>query len=96
VAADPHRLELTLPPEVLEALAQRAAELVVGMVAAGPARAEPWISVEQAAAHLCCPKSRVYSLVSARRIPYQKDGSRVLFKASELDAWVAEGGGIRP
>jgi excisionase family DNA binding protein len=91
--ADPARLELTVTAELVEAIAARAAELAADLVAA---RQEPWITVAQAADHLACPKSRVYSLVSARRIPHQKDGSRTLFKASELDAWVAQGGGIRP
>jgi excisionase family DNA binding protein len=58
--------------------------------------AERWLSVEQAAEHLACPKSRIYALVSARRIPCRKDGSRVLFRASELDAWLDTGGGRRP
>ena len=59
-------------------------------------RAEPWLTVEQAAEHLACPKSRLYALVSARRVPFRKDGSRVLFRASELDDWLERGGGRRP
>jgi excisionase family DNA binding protein len=55
-----------------------------------------WIGVDQAARHLACPKSRLYSLVSARRIPFNKDGSRVLFRRNELDEWVRAGGATRP
>jgi excisionase family DNA binding protein len=54
---------------------------------------ERWIGVEQAAAHLACPKSRIYDLVSARRIPHEREGSRLLFRRSDLDAWVTGGGG---
>ncbi len=92
-------LALTLPSELLDVLAERVADvlvergLVVAEAASGP---EPWIGVEDAARHLACPKSRLYSLVSARRIPHEKDGSRVLFRRSELDAWVESGGGRRP
>lgn len=55
-----------------------------------------WLNVAAAAEHLACPKSRLYALVSANRIPYAKDGSRVLFDRTELDKWVRLGGGKRP
>jgi excisionase family DNA binding protein len=42
-----------------------------------------------------CPKSRIYDLVSARRIPHERDGSRLLFRRSALDGWVTSGGGRR-
>ena len=58
--------------------------------------ASPWLNVEAAAAYLSCPKSRVYALVSARRIPFHKDGSRTLFRREELDLWVRDGGARRP
>jgi excisionase family DNA binding protein len=56
----------------------------------------PWLDVEGAAKHLACPRSRIYALVSARRIPHHKDGSRLLFRREELDEWVRMGGGRRP
>jgi excisionase family DNA binding protein len=49
-----------------------------------------------AAAFLACPKSRIYALVSARRIPHEKDGSRLLFDPAELRRYVREGGARRP
>lgn len=58
--------------------------------------ADQWLTVTEAAEYLRCPKSRLYSLVSARRVPFSKDGSRTLFRRSELDAWVRNGGGRRP
>jgi excisionase family DNA binding protein len=86
-------LSVSLPPELVEIVAERAAELVEER---SGARVEPWIGVRDASAHLACPASRVYALVSARRIPHRKDGSRLLFRRSELDAWLAEGGAVRP
>lgn len=80
------QLALTLPAELIDAIAKRAAELV------GTPEPESWIGVDDAAAHLCCPKSRVYRLVSRRSIPFEKDGARLLFKRSELDLWVQRGG----
>jgi excisionase family DNA binding protein len=55
-----------------------------------------WLNVDQAAEHLACPPSRIYSLTSANRIPRHRDGSRLLFRASELDSWVLKGGAKRP
>jgi excisionase family DNA binding protein len=83
---------LSVPPEFIEAVAERVAELL----AEHAGRSDPWLNVEQAAEHIGAPKSRLYALVSARRIPFAKDGSRVLFKRSELDTWVRQGGGVRP
>jgi excisionase family DNA binding protein len=81
--------------ELVELVAERAAELVAERLLAQD-HAEGWIGVEEAAEYLACPKSRLYALVSARRIPYCKDGSRTLFKRSELDSWVQAGGACRP
>ncbi len=81
--------------DLVELVAERAAELVAARLATVDA-AEGWIGVEEAAEYLACPKSRVYALVSAGRIPYCKDGSRTLFKRSELDLWVQGGGACRP
>jgi excisionase family DNA binding protein len=88
-------LTLDIPPEFVEQLAQRAAEILRDQQSAsGP---EPWLDVQAAADHLSCPKSRIYALVSARRIPHHRDGSRLLFRTDELDKWIVnEHGGKRP
>ena len=86
-------LALELPPELLEHLAERAATIVAERLE--PA-AEPWIGVEQAAEHLACPRSRIYALASAGRVPLERDGSRLLFRRSRLDEWVRAGGATRP
>lgn len=88
-------MSVPVPPEWLDVIADRAAELVAERVNAEP---EPWIGVEQAAAHIAAPKSRVYALVNCKppRIPFQRDGSRLLFRRSELDEWVENGGATRP
>jgi excisionase family DNA binding protein len=85
-------LRVELSREQLALVAEHVAELT-GERSTTP---EPWLNVEAAARHLACPKSRLYALVSARRVPFHKDGSRVLFRASELDAWVEGGGARRP
>lgn len=85
-------LALVVPPDLAEAIAERAAEIVSEQVA----EPEPWIGVAQAAEHLACGTSRIYSLVSANRIPFERDGSRLLLRRSALDAWLSNGGGKRP
>jgi excisionase family DNA binding protein len=80
-----------LDGDALDALAERLAPRL-----GQPGQADRWLTVGEAAEYLRCPKSRVYSLVSARRIPFVKDGSRTLFRRSELDAWLRAGGGKRP
>lgn len=89
-------LTLTLPTELVEATARLAAELVAERLPGMVARPEPYMGVDAAAQYLAAPKSRIYALVSADRIPYRKDGSRLLFRATELDDWLDQGGGIRP
>jgi excisionase family DNA binding protein len=81
--------------QALDRLADALGSRLAGRPGQTPA-ADGWLDVEQAAAHLACPKSRLYSLVSARRIPFHKDGSRLLFKRSELDDFVLTGGARRP
>lgn len=78
-------LSLSIPPEIIEAIAHHAAELVAARVRREP---DPWIGVAEAAAHLGCPRSRIYALASCKptRIPVEHDGSRLIFKRSELDS----------
>jgi excisionase family DNA binding protein len=74
-----------LPGELLERIAERAAELVAERQAAA---AEPWLTVEQAARYLSCRPKRIYDLCSQRRVPYAKDGSRTLLRREDLDAYL--------
>jgi len=85
---------LAVPPELVEQIAQRAAELLAEQApAAGPVG---FLDVDGAAEFLACPKSRVYALVSADRLPHHRDGSRLLFDPGELRAYVLAGGARRP
>lgn len=84
-------LSLNLPAELFEAIADKAAEIVRREL-----RPDPYLKVEEAAAYLACPPSRIYALVSAGRIPHHRDGSRLLFRHPELDAWIRNGGAKRP
>lgn len=80
-------IALTLPEEALHQLAQLVAHL---LRAAAPAT-EPWITTEEAAEHIGCNRDRIYYLVAANRIPHRKEGTRLMFRRSDLDAWIQDG-----
>jgi len=62
-----------------------------------PAPEDGWLrGAEQIAGYIGSPRSRVYALASARRIPVQRDGSTLVARRSELDSWLHHGGGKRP
>ena len=48
------------------------------------------MSVDVAADYMCCKPQRVYDLLSARRLTRLKDGSRVLVKREEIDAYLEQ------
>ncbi len=85
-------LHLDVPDALVEVIAARAAELV----AEREAKPAGFLDVAAAADFLACPASRVYSLVSAKRLPVHRDGSRLLFDRAELREYVASGGATRP
>jgi hypothetical protein len=56
-----------------------------------------WLrGAERIAAYIDCPPSRVYALSSAGRIAVEHDGSGLVARKSDLDAWIRSGGGKRP
>jgi excisionase family DNA binding protein len=75
-----------LVDDIAERVALRVAELLAGQLA--PADRSPWLDVGEAAEYLRCKPKRIYDLVSQRRIPVHRDGSRVLFRREELDAYL--------
>lgn len=80
-------LSLTLPPDALEAIAQRAAELLAERQPAGTI-ASPWLTTTEAAEYLRCKPQRVFDLTSSGRLRVRKDGSRNLYRREDLDAYL--------
>ena len=74
-------LALPLPDELVEAIAHRAAELVVEELGNG----SPWLTRDAAARYLSLPVSR---LEKDKRIPCHREGRRVLYHRDELDAYL--------
>lgn len=87
-------ITLDLPPETLEAIAQRAAAILAEQTSA--AVDTGYTDVAGAAEFLACGTSRIYSLVSTGRLPHHRDGSRLLFDRGELRDYVRAGGAKRP
>lgn len=56
------------------------------------ASAEPWLSVEEIAAHLGVSKESIYRWLEKGRIPAHRVGKLWKFKTSEVDKWVRSGG----
>jgi hypothetical protein len=88
-------LSVTVADELVEQIAHRAAELLAER-SERPAE-DGWLrGAERIADYIDAPRSRVYALVSARRIPVHHDGSALIARRSELDQWLMRGGGLRP
>jgi len=83
-------LALEVPCELVEALAERVADLLAERLPAqrGPA---PWLDVDGAADYLACKPHRVYDLVAEGRLRCAKDGRRSLFRREWLDDYLLGG-----
>ena len=80
---------LHLPPAAVEAIAQRAAELVLAQLPrAAPTRS--YLSVSEAAELLRARPQRVYDLLSSGRLQRVKDDARVLVRRDELLAYLQD------
>lgn len=88
-------MRLDIGEELIEQIARRAAVLVER--GAREDKEDGWLrGAERIAAYIDSPRSRVYALVSAHRIPVHHDGSALIARRSELDEWLRSGGGRRP
>jgi excisionase family DNA binding protein len=80
-------LALTVPPELVEQIAQRAAELLAEQLPAAPA--SPYMTPGEAAEYLrCTGRQRIYDLVHQGALVPHRDGSRLLFHRDALDAYL--------
>lgn len=82
-------LAITFPPELVEAIAQRAAGIVVERLEAQTV-ARGWVDVDGAAKFLGCSPERVRKLAAADRLPYSQEmaGAKLYFSLAELDEYM--------
>ena len=86
-------LSIELPPELVDALAER----VLERLAERPAVEDGWLrGADRIANYIDAPRSRVYALASAGRIPVERDGSSLIARRCDLDRWIRAGGAKRP
>jgi excisionase family DNA binding protein len=79
-------LSLEIPPEALEAIAERAAEIIRDQAQSVP----DYLTPQEAADYMRCgSKQRLYDLVSQGRIEPCRDGTRLLFKRTTVDAYLS-------
>lgn len=78
---------VSLPAEVVEMIARRAAELVVDQQRHDRPRS-PLLTVPEAAELLRCKRHRIDDLLSQRRLTRYKDGSRTLVSRGEVEAYI--------
>lgn len=80
-------LTLAIPVDLVEAIAARAAEVVLERLEReGASRREPrYVTVEEAAELYRCKPQRIYELLSAGRLTRVKEGGRVLLLRAELE-----------
>jgi excisionase family DNA binding protein len=85
-------LALPIPEELVEAIAVRAAEIVVERLQVESQAWPEWMGIETAARYLDCSVERLRKLQGRRQLPFHQEapGCRVFFRRSDLDAAMAE------
>jgi excisionase family DNA binding protein len=87
-------LTFMAPPELLDALAEQAAAIVLDRIAPAEARL-PYLTLLEAAEYVRAKPQRVYDLLSSGRLSRFKDGRRVIVSRAELDEYLAVNGSRR-
>ncbi len=82
--------EAALLTELIEATAQRVAELLRDELAAIGGSTSPWLDFDAACSYLGFSHDTLYKLTAARAIPCRKkaDGQGLRFHRQELDSWM--------
>ena len=83
-------LSIEVPARVIEAVAQRAAEIVLDLLAREQ-HFPMYLSVPEAANLMRTKPQRVYDLLSSGRLTRFKDGRRVLVSRAEIETYLAAG-----
>ena len=85
---------ISLPPDLIDAIAQQAAQLVRKEISEQASRPfSPYMTIPEAAEYLRCSRQRIDDLLSQRRLDRYKDGSRTLLSRAELEAYLKRDGG---
>jgi excisionase family DNA binding protein len=77
----------SLDEAALDALAERLAPRLLACLGRNDADS-PWLNAQQAAEYLACSRDRLYDLVQLAKLDPRRDGRRLLFRRSDLDAYL--------
>lgn len=75
-----------LDDAALDALADRLAPRLASRLV--ETAAKPWLNAEEAADYLACTRDRLYDLAQLGKLEPRRDGRRLLFRRTDLDAYV--------
>lgn len=64
---------------------------MLGLVKASPVPPEDLMSIDQAASFLHIAPRTLYNKINKRKIPFIKNGRKVLFSRKELTSWLLNG-----
>jgi excisionase family DNA binding protein len=82
-------IEVALPPALVDHIVERVAQRVLELQAD---ETPVWLDVDAAATYMGRPRRRLYDLVAQGRLEHRKDGSRLMFRRSWLDAYLEASG----
>lgn len=89
-------ISVVVPDSLIDEIAAIAAHIVVARLdITGETGIPTLMTVTEAADYLRCKPQRIYDLVSSRRIPRFKDGSRTLIARADIDAYLQQEPGLR-
>jgi hypothetical protein len=81
-------LQLSLPPELVEAIAQRAADILVEREAAAAGEERRWLTIPDAMAYTGFPRQWFYDARSSGRLAKHGAGRKAVIDRHELDALI--------
>jgi excisionase family DNA binding protein len=84
-------VKVILDDAVLDALAERAAAIVLDTLSTDsgtPERASPYLTIPEAAQLLRCKRQRVDDLLSSGRLTRVKEGRRTLVRREEIEDYL--------
>lgn len=90
------KIEVFFPDELIERIAQRAAEIVLEKQSQSQGDEKEFLRAKEVAEIVPCSVSKIYHLVQLRRIPFEKVGQQLCFRRSEILEWKRRGGASTP
>lgn len=82
------KAELTIPDDIVRAIAQEVATALKPLMAARKVEEDAILTPDQLAALLGMSKGWIYEQAALKTIPYHKLGKYLRFRRSEINRWI--------